>query len=77
MPAPGLRCTRLQGIDAATLARLERAVVNAVKKPELQEKLIKLGMEPVGSTSSVLAATQRSDLARWEKPIKATGVLLD
>jgi tripartite-type tricarboxylate transporter receptor subunit TctC len=65
------------GIDAATLARLERAVVNAVKKPELQEKLMKLGMEPVGSTSSVLAAAQRSDLARWEKPIKATGVALD
>jgi tripartite-type tricarboxylate transporter receptor subunit TctC len=65
------------GIDAATLARLERAVVNAVKKPDLQGKLIKLGMDPVGSTSSVLAATQRADLARWEKPIKATGVLLD
>jgi tripartite-type tricarboxylate transporter receptor subunit TctC len=65
------------GLDAATLARLERAVVNAVKKPELQGKLIKLGMDPVGSTSGVLAATQRADLARWEKPIKATGVLLD
>jgi tripartite-type tricarboxylate transporter receptor subunit TctC len=65
------------GIDTTTLARLERAVVNAVKKPELRDKLIKLGMEPVGSTSSVLAATQRSDLARWEKPIKATGVSLD
>jgi tripartite-type tricarboxylate transporter receptor subunit TctC len=65
------------GMDAATLAWLERAVAGAVKKPELQEKLIKLGMEPVGSTSNVLAATQRADLARWEKPIKATGVLLD
>jgi tripartite-type tricarboxylate transporter receptor subunit TctC len=65
------------GLDTATLARLERAVTNAVKKPELRDKLIKLGMEPVGSTSSVLAATQRTDLARWEKPIKATGVSLD
>lgn len=65
------------GLDAATLARLERAVGNAVKKPELQDRLIKLGMEPVGSTSSVLAATQRADFARWEKPVKATGVSLD
>jgi tripartite-type tricarboxylate transporter receptor subunit TctC len=65
------------GLDAATLARLERAVGNAVKKPELQDRLIKLGMEPVGSTSSVLAATQRTDFARWEKPVKATGVSLD
>lgn len=65
------------GLDVATLARLERAVVNAVKKPELRDKLVKLGMEPVGSTSSALAAAQRADLARWEKPIKATGILLD
>jgi tripartite-type tricarboxylate transporter receptor subunit TctC len=65
------------GLDAANLARLERAVGNALKKPELQDKLIKLGMDPVGSSSSVLAATQRADLARWEKPVKATGVSLD
>jgi tripartite-type tricarboxylate transporter receptor subunit TctC len=65
------------GLDAANLARLERAVGNALKKPELQDKLVKLGMDPVGSSSSVLAATQRADLARWEKPVKATGVSLD
>jgi hypothetical protein len=31
----------------------------------------------VGSTSAELAAAQRADLARWEKPIKATGISLD
>ena len=49
----------------------------AVRKPALQERLLKLGYEPVGSSSVELAATQRADLARWEKPIKATGVQLD
>ena len=29
------------------------------------------------ATSAELAAAQRADLARWEKPIKATGVQLD
>ncbi len=65
------------GLPPEALARLERAVSTAVKKPAMQERLMKLGYEPVGSTSAELAAAQRADLARWEKPIKATGVSLD
>jgi tripartite-type tricarboxylate transporter receptor subunit TctC len=65
------------GLPPATLSRLERAVAAAVKKPEMQDRLHKLGYDPVGSTSAELAAAQRADLARWEKPIKATGVQLD
>jgi tripartite-type tricarboxylate transporter receptor subunit TctC len=65
------------GLAPEVTARLERAVSRADKQPATQEKLNKLGMEPIGSTSAVLAAAQRADLARWEKPIKATGVSLD
>lgn len=65
------------GVPAPVLARLERAVAAAVQKPAMQEKLRALGYDPVGSTSAQLAAAQRTDLARWEKPIKATGVQLD
>ena len=65
------------GLPPATLAKLERAVSSAVKKPEMQDKLTKLGYDAIGSTSAELAAAQRADLARWEKPIKATGVSLD
>lgn len=65
------------GLAPDVLARLERAVSAAVKKPAMQERMLKLGYEAVGSTSAELAAAQRADLARWEKPIKATGVLLD
>ena len=65
------------GLPPETLARLERAVSSAVKKPAMQEKLRGLGYEAIGSNSAELAAAQRADLARWEKPIKATGVSLD
>jgi len=65
------------GLAPHTLARIEKAVAAAVRKPEMQERLLKLGYEPIGSTSSELAAAQRADLARWEQPIKATGVQLD
>jgi len=65
------------GLPPEALARLERAVSAAVKDPAMQDRLQKLGYEPVGSTAGELAAAQRADLARWEKPIKATGVSLD
>jgi tripartite-type tricarboxylate transporter receptor subunit TctC len=65
------------GLPPEALARLEHAVSTAVKKPAMQERLRSLGYEPVGSTSAQLAAEQRTDLARWEKPIKATGISLD
>lgn len=65
------------GLPPAAQARLEHAVARALKMPALQDRLAKLGYEAVGSTGAELAAAQRADLARWEKPIKATGVVLD
>jgi tripartite-type tricarboxylate transporter receptor subunit TctC len=65
------------GIPSDALARLERSVAAAVKNPAMRERMLKLGYEPVGSSSRELATAQKTDLARWEKPIKATGVSLD
>jgi len=65
------------GMPAAVTARLEKAVAAAVRNPAVSEQLVNLGYDPIGSTSAELAAAQRADLARWEKPIKATGVQLD
>ena len=59
------------------LKRLESAMVRAIKQPQVREQLTRLGYDPVGSTSAELATAQRADLARWEKPIKATGVTLE
>jgi tripartite-type tricarboxylate transporter receptor subunit TctC len=64
-------------LPADALKRLEGAMVRAMKQPSVREHLTRLGYDPVGSTSAELAAAQRADLARWEKPIKATGVTLE
>ncbi len=65
------------GMPAETLSKLEKVVRNAIAKPAVRERLLKIGNEPIGSTSLELAAVQRADLARWEKPVKATGISLD
>ena len=64
------------GLSGEALARLEKAMMKIVRDPTLKDKLVKLGYEPIGSGSAELAAAQKTDLARWEKPIKATGVQL-
>ena len=65
------------GLKGEALARLEKAMVKAVREPAMRDKLAKLGYDPIGSTSAELAAAQKADLERWAKPIKATGVQLD
>ena len=65
------------GMSPEAVSRLEKAMVAWVKQPELRDKLVRLGYDPVGSTSAELARAQRTDLQRWERPIKATGVSLD
>jgi len=65
------------GLPAEALSRLEKAMMKMARQPAMKEKMVKLGYEPIGSSSAELAAAQKVDLARWEKPIKATGVQLD
>ena len=65
------------GLKGEALTRLEKAMMKITRSPAMKEKMTKLGYEPIGSTSAELAAAQKVDLARWEKPIKATGVQLD
>ena len=65
------------GLPAEALSRLEKAMMKIARQPAMKEKMVKLGYEPIGSSSTELAAAQKSDLTRWEKPIKATGVQLD
>ena len=65
------------GMKGEALNKLESAMMKMLRDPAMKEKLIKLGYEPIGSNGVDLAAAQKVDLARWEKPIKAIGVQLD
>ena len=64
-------------LPAATTQRLTAAVQSAMKEPALQAKLSALGLEAIASTPEQLAAVQRADLAKWAKPVKASGFQAD
>ena len=57
--------------------RIAQAVATAMKDPVLRKRFDDIGLEPIGSTPEQLAAVQKADLAKWEKPVKATGYQAD
>ena len=61
----------------AVLAKLNQTVVAALKDAVFRKKISDMGFEPSGSTPEQLAAVQRADLAKWEKPVKASGFQAD
>lgn len=65
------------GMTAAQAQRLSAAVQAALKEPAFAQRLSALGLEPIGSTPDQLAAVQKADLAKWAKPVKASGFQAD
>ena len=61
----------------AVVAKLNQAVVTALKDPVFRKKITDMGFEPIGSSPEQLAAVQKTDLAKWEKPVKASGFQAD
>ena len=62
---------------AALINRLNQEVVRALNRPDIKEKLIASGVEIVGSTPEILAATRKSELAKWSKVVKDAGIKAD
>ncbi|MBL8380675.1 MAG: tripartite tricarboxylate transporter substrate binding protein [Burkholderiales bacterium] len=57
--------------------RLNAAIVAGMKEPDLRERLITLGVEPVGNTPDQFSAEIKADLARWQKVVEAARIKLD
>ena len=62
------------GTPQPVIEKLNAAVVQALKTPELRDKLLALGDEAVGGSPEALAALVQSDLAKWPPIIREAGV---
>ena len=58
---------------AEVSSRIARAVAEALRQGDVQEKIFSLGLVPGYTGGDELAAVQASHLKRWEAPIKASG----
>jgi tripartite-type tricarboxylate transporter receptor subunit TctC len=61
------------GMAPDVVARIDKAVAEALNAPDVQEKVYGFGLVPSHAPSADLAATQAAHLKRWEAPIKASG----
>lgn len=61
------------GMAADAVARIDRAVADALRAPDMQERIYGFGLVPNHAPGAQLAVTQAEHLKRWETPIKASG----
>ena len=57
--------------------RLSAAMAQVLKAPDVRDKLVELGFDPIGGSPSEFSALLASETAKWSKVIKAAGVRLD
>ena len=61
------------GMSAELTARISRAVNDALRQGDVQDKIYSLGLVPNYGSPEELAATQANHYKRWEGPIKLSG----
>ncbi len=62
------------GLPKSIADRLQQEVASILAIPDMKERLIGLGAEPVGSTSGEFAALIRLEMTRYSKIIKDAGI---
>jgi tripartite-type tricarboxylate transporter receptor subunit TctC len=65
------------GLPKDIVARLNREVNAALKRPDVIDKLQSYGYSPEGSTPERLLEVNREDLALWRKLVKEAGIPLE
>jgi tripartite-type tricarboxylate transporter receptor subunit TctC len=62
---------------APVVKRLAAEVAQVLKQPAVREAILKMGMEPVGSTPEEFTKVVLHDMERWGKVVRAVGVKVD
>ena len=65
------------GTPAPIIARLNTEIVKIINMPEVKEKLIALGAEPVGNSSDEFGATVKTEVVKWAEVVKKSGAKVD
>ena len=61
------------GTPAGTVERLNKLVVSAIQAPDVQKRILALGLRPTGTSPATLGAMQRADSELWAPAVKASG----
>lgn len=79
---PGYEATNATGVLAPAgtpreiVAKLQQEIARILNMPDIRERLLVSGSEPVGSTPEQFGDYIRTEIAKWAKVVKATGMEL-
>ncbi len=61
------------GLPQPIVEKLNRALVEALERPEVRERLVAVGVDPVSSSAKEFDAYIREEVPKWAKVVKASG----
>ncbi len=62
------------GTPKAVIERLSAEIMPALKREELRERMVRLGVEPVGSTPAEFSRFLKAEVDKWGKVIRQAGI---
>jgi len=62
------------GTPREVIVKLHAEVVKALAQPDLRERFVAVGIEPVGNAPDDFAAEIRDDIAKWAKVVRAANI---
>ena len=62
------------GVPRSTVAALSREIVTIMRNPDIKNKMLSQGFEPVGNNPEDFTRFLREELPRWDKVLKTAGV---
>ena len=77
---PGYNVTAWYGVSApaktppAAVDRLNAEIVRALKSPDLHQRLVSQGVDPVGNSPAQYTAFMQNEVNKWAKVIKAANI---
>ena len=64
-------------LPAPIVARLHNEIVKILKQPDIRERIVSDGSDPVGNTPEEFTQYMHADLIKWAKLVKESGARLD
>jgi len=68
-------------VPAATpkdiVARLNTEIVKVLRQPEVQHRLVELGLQPVGNSPEEFAKISRDEFDKWGRIARANNIRID
>jgi tripartite-type tricarboxylate transporter receptor subunit TctC len=80
---PGFESVSFNGLAAPAgtprevINRVQSEVARALNAPDMRERMLRDGMEPVASTPEAFAAFIRSERVKWAKVVRELGLKID